>query len=113
MDIHAIGIDLAKNVFQVHGIDRHGKVCFRKQLRRSEMLTFFARCTPCLVLLTANKPRDSSSNFGFLVNKAVWRTPLASIEAWWTIVTRTTDNGDDLLAYRPGPGCDSAHGIRW
>jgi transposase len=34
MEITKIGIDLAKNVFQIHGADRHGKVVLRKQLRR-------------------------------------------------------------------------------
>lgn len=35
MDITRIGIDLAKQVFQLHGVDRHGKVLVRKQLRRA------------------------------------------------------------------------------
>ncbi|CAM2157480.1 hypothetical protein PT2222_410011 [Paraburkholderia tropica] len=34
MEITTIGIDLAKNVFQVHGVNKHGKVLLRKQLRR-------------------------------------------------------------------------------
>jgi len=35
MDITTVGIDLAKNVFQVHGVDARGKAVLRKQLRRS------------------------------------------------------------------------------
>jgi transposase len=41
MKVTAIGIDLAKNVFQVHGVDEHGKVVLRKQLRRSQVMEFF------------------------------------------------------------------------
>ncbi len=42
MQITTIGIDLAKNVFQVHGVDVHRKVALKKQLKRSQMLEFFA-----------------------------------------------------------------------
>lgn len=48
-----IGIDLAKNVFQVHGIDADGAVVIRRQLRRSQMLTFFGKHSPCLVGMEA------------------------------------------------------------
>ena len=37
MEITTIGIDLAKNVFQVHGVDRRGKAVLRKQLRRDQV----------------------------------------------------------------------------
>jgi hypothetical protein len=42
-------LDIAKNVFQVHGIDAGEKVVVRKQLRRSQMLAFFEALPPCLV----------------------------------------------------------------
>jgi transposase len=41
MQITPIGLDIAKNVFQVHGIDAAEKVVVRKQLRRSKMIAFF------------------------------------------------------------------------
>lgn len=44
-----IGLDLAKNVFQVHGVDETGRVVCRRQLRRAQLLVFFARLDPCLV----------------------------------------------------------------
>ena len=47
MNITRIGIDLAKQVFQLHGVDRHGKVLVRKQLRRTQMLAYFGKLTPC------------------------------------------------------------------
>ena len=51
--ITTIGLDLAKNVFQVHGVDAAGKVVVRKQLRRAEVLRFFAAVAPCLVGMEA------------------------------------------------------------
>src|SRR3974377_170713 len=49
MQITTIGLDIAKNVFQVHGIDAAEKVVVRKQLRRGQGLKFFAALPPCLV----------------------------------------------------------------
>jgi Transposase len=53
MQITTIGLDIAKNVFQVHGIDAAEKVVVRKQLRRSQVLAFFKALPPCLVGLEA------------------------------------------------------------
>ena len=44
MNITAVGIDLAKNVFQVHAVDARGKVVLRKQLRRTQVAGFFRIC---------------------------------------------------------------------
>jgi transposase len=49
MEITTIGLDLAKNVFQVHGISATGEVVIRKALRRSQMLPFFEKLPPCLI----------------------------------------------------------------
>ena len=49
MQVSTIGIDLAKNVFQVHGVDAGGKVVIAKKLRRSQVLPLFAKLPPCLV----------------------------------------------------------------
>src|SRR5213592_324174 len=53
MQITTIGLDIAKNVFQVHCIDAAEKVVVRKQLRRGQVLKFFAPLPPCLVGLEA------------------------------------------------------------
>jgi len=47
MQITTIGLDIAKNVFQVHGIDAAERVVVRKQLRRGQMLAFFKALPPC------------------------------------------------------------------
>jgi hypothetical protein len=46
MKITAAGIDLAKNVFQVHGVDARGKTVLKKQLKREQMGPFFANTCP-------------------------------------------------------------------
>jgi len=48
-----IGIDLAKNVFQVHGVDAAGAAVLKRKLRRSRVLAFFERLEPCLVGMEA------------------------------------------------------------
>jgi transposase len=51
--ITTIGLDLAKNVFQIHGIDSEGNVLVQKQLRRADVLPFFGGLPPCLVGMEA------------------------------------------------------------
>src|SRR5471032_1169896 len=53
MNITQIGIDLAKLVFQVHGVDARGKVALRKQLKRSQVNAFFNQLAPCLIGMEA------------------------------------------------------------
>src|ERR1700677_3068071 len=53
MEITTVGIDLAKNVFQVHGIDGRGKAVLRKQLRRAQVAVFFANLPPCVIGMEA------------------------------------------------------------
>ena len=53
MQITTIGLDIAKNVFQVHGIDAAEKVIVRKQLRRGQIIAFFEALAPCLVGMEA------------------------------------------------------------
>jgi hypothetical protein len=48
-----IGLDIAKSVFQVHGVDAGGQVIFRRQLKRRYVLTFFQKLSPCLVGIEA------------------------------------------------------------
>ena len=48
-DVITIGVDLAKSVFQVHGVDAAGAVVVRRQLRRRQMLPSFEMLPPCLV----------------------------------------------------------------
>jgi len=53
MQITTIGLDIAKNVFQVHGIDAAEKVVVKKQLRRNKLMEFFKNLSPCLIGMEA------------------------------------------------------------
>ena len=53
MSITTIGIDLAKSIFQVHGVTEDGAVAFNKPLRRARILPFFAKLEPCLIGIEA------------------------------------------------------------
>jgi transposase len=48
-----VGLDLGKNVFQVHGVDRAGEAVLRRRLRRSEVLRFFAKLEPATIGIEA------------------------------------------------------------
>ena len=52
-DVTTIGLDLAKNVFQVHGVDENGATVIRRQLRRGQLLRFFEKQAACLVGIEA------------------------------------------------------------
>jgi transposase len=53
MQITTLGIDLAKSVFQIHGIGADGKILLRKKLRRQALLSFPAGVRPCLIGMEA------------------------------------------------------------
>jgi transposase len=53
MKITTIGIDLAKNVFQVHGVDARGQTVLKKQLKRDQVTSFFIQLEPCLIGMEA------------------------------------------------------------
>ena len=53
MEVTTVGLDLAKNVFQVHGIDGDGKVVVRRALKRAQMTPFFSKLAPCLIGIEA------------------------------------------------------------
>jgi transposase len=51
--ITTIGLDIAKSVFQVHGVDASGHAIVRRQLKRRYVLPFFQKLSPCLVGIEA------------------------------------------------------------
>jgi transposase len=51
--IATIGLDIAKSVFQVHGVDAAGQVVVRRQLKRRQVLASFAKLPPCLIGIEA------------------------------------------------------------
>ena len=57
MKVTTVGIDLAKNVFQIHAVDERGKVVVRKQLKRDQMAPYFAK----LERTVDTSPKDATS----------------------------------------------------
>src|ERR1700687_5232038 len=53
MKVTTVGVDLAKNLIQIHGVDERGKTALRKQLKRAQVASFFARLEPCLIGMEA------------------------------------------------------------
>ena len=54
MQVTTIGLDVAKNVFQVHGVNKRGHVVLTKRLSRKKLLPFFAQLPPCLIGMEAS-----------------------------------------------------------
>ena len=79
-EVITIGVDLAKNVFQVHGVDAEGEVVIRRQLRRSRVMPFLEKQRRCLVGMEA-------------------RASIATLEALYDIGT-----ADDLAQWRASRG---------
>ena len=53
MKVTTIGLDIAKSVFQIHGVDQAGNIALQRKLRRSEVIPFFSKLEPCLVGIEA------------------------------------------------------------
>ena len=53
MQVSTIGLDIAKNVFQVHGVDDQGQAVLRRKVRRDQLLKLFSDLGPCLIGMEA------------------------------------------------------------
>ncbi len=71
MSVKTVGLDLAKDVFQVHGISENGRVIFTKSIKRAKLHTFFATLLPCVIrmhaFLSSPHSRRSSRHLAHLV----------------------------------------------
>jgi hypothetical protein len=105
--VTTLGIDLAKTVFQLHGVDLTGKVVWRREVRRAQLMKFVAQLEPCLIGIEAcggaNYWARRFAEFGhqvkmmspqFVKPPASWSTPyweLASEnELGWTTLEELT-----------------------
>ena len=82
--VTTVGLDLAKHVFQVHGVDASGRVIVAKALRRKDVLAFFAQLPACLVGMEACGPRTRSSTVDGFAEK------LGGQVEWKSVSQRTT-----------------------
>ena len=78
MKITTVGLDLAKNVFSVHGVDERGTVVLRKTVRRAKLMELFAQLPVCVVGMEACRERStgraSCASWGMI--HASWRRSL-------------------------------------
>ena len=72
MQVNMVGIDLAKNVFCVHGCDANGKAVVRKQLSQRQLLSFVANLPRCLVAMEACASHSLYSSFPCFRRAADW-----------------------------------------
>jgi len=106
MQITTIGLDIAKNVFQVHGIDAAEKVVVRKQLRRGQMMKFFAALPPCLIGMEACASAHYWARELTKLGHEVRLMPAKDVKAT-SSVTKTTQPTPRRSARRlAGRGCD-------
>jgi transposase len=82
MQIATIGLDIAKIVFQVHGINAAEKVVVRKQLRRSQVLGFFKALPPCLIGMEACATAHYRSRELAKLGHTVRRMPAKDVKAY-------------------------------
>src|SRR5260370_33963043 len=95
MQITTIGLDMAKNVFQVHGIDAAEKAVVRKQLRRGQMMKFFAALPPCLIGMEACASAHYSARELTKLGHEVRLMPAKDVKAY---VTRIQNDAADAEA---------------
>src|SRR5450759_1798794 len=83
--ITTIGLDIAKSVFKVHGVDAEGKVIIRRQLKRRYVLAFFRKQAPCLVGIEACASSHHWSRELKTLGHTVRLMPPAYVKSWYSI----------------------------
>lgn len=78
MNVTTVGIDLAKNVFSVHGVDSHGKVVLKKTVSRSKLLECFANLPPAIIGMEACSGAQALNALVFLYD-SVLQKPLGEL----------------------------------
>src|SRR5215510_221210 len=69
MQVTTVGMDLAKNVVHIHGVDARGDVVLRKRLPRKQVLPSFAQLPPCLIGLKAS---EAAHHWARELTKQMW-----------------------------------------
>jgi transposase len=95
MDVTTIGLDLAKNVFQVHGVDCEGRVVVARKLRRSQVIAFFGELQPCLVGMEACATAHHWARELTKLGHAVRLMPASYVKAY---VKRSKNDAADAAA---------------
>ena len=105
--VTTIGLDIAKSVFQVHGVDAHGKVVVRRQLKRRYVLPFFKKLSPCLVGIEACATSHHWSRELQALGHTVRLMPPAYVKLSQAAEERCCRCGSDLRSC-----CSAKHAVR-
>jgi len=97
MEAITVGLDIAKSVFQVHGVDETGEVVVRKRLRRSQMIPFFERLEPCVIGMEACPTSHHWSRALQALGHAVRLMPASYVKAY---VKRNKNDAADAAGVR-------------
>ena len=106
--ITTIGLDIAKSVFQIHGVDAGGQVVIRRQLKRRSVLAFFQKLPPCLVGIEACASAHHWSRELQALGHTVRLMPPAYVKPY---VKRQKNDATDAEAILRG-GYQSQHAVR-
>jgi transposase len=94
MQATTIGIDLAKTVFQIHGVDATGKIVITRQLRRSQLIAFFHKLSPCLVGIEACATAHHWARELMKLGRTVRLMPASYVKAYVKRCRRDLRSGD-------------------
>jgi len=94
-EVSTIGVDIAKSVFQIHGVDADGAIVIRKRISRSKVLEFFAALSPCLIGIEACPSAHHWSRELQALGHAVRLMPLSYVKAY---VKRSKNDANDAAA---------------
>ena len=98
--VTTIGLDIAKSVFQIHGVNARGNVVVRRQLKRRHVLAFFEKLPPCLVGLEACASSHHWSRELQKLGHMVRLMPPAYVKPY--VKRQKTDAAPHLLSVNPG-----------
>ena len=110
--ITTVGLDLAKNVFQVHGIDGEGKVIVRRRLRRAEVMPFFEQLPPCLVGMEACASAHHWARAIVTSGHAVKLMPPAYVKPYVKRGKTDAADAEAICEASPGQRCASSRSRR-
>src|SRR5437868_10615752 len=105
--VTTIGLDIAKSVFQVHGVDAAGQVVIRRQLKRRYVVAFFQKLPPCLVGIEACASSHYWSRELQALGHSVRLMPPAYVKPYVKRQKNDMADAGQFARLLPGPTCGS------
>ena len=107
MSVRTIGLDLAKQVFQVHGVDDAGRPVLKKRLRRAQVRSFFAGLAPCVVGMEACASSHYWARELAAVGREVRLMPPSYVKPYVKRQKNDAADAEAICEAAPGPTCAS------